>query len=682
MTAANSSKDPVVGAPIKTSRLGVYRLVQEVPSTKFRESWDQAARGAPSVKRLVKEIIQLGRATFCAYLLLQLWIYAVEPILSLHLTSRILVIIEEGFKGGQPDANGLFGAVVMKMLAAVATAFIQRQNNALENKMMHGIEFKLQRLVLRSKLRTDLTGVQAKAVATKHIYERSAWYAFRHFAFTGAQFFGALGQLAYVFRTVQSSGHGPLFVILCLVRPILGIFTDNSLWATPHLIEADDPHFLRMKNLLALGDKKYKQDVITGDIVQHIVKGTLAIWINGLFTLACRLSQYSQRQATTLSVLIRLSGDLPMLYYASNAILHPTHFSLATIATLQSIDSLLRWSFTGILNTVRGFTKQANRVKAIYDIEKIEHDATNGGMAAYPPEGQEDESEAGMAIELKNVSFSYPSNDTLSALKDVSLRIKSGQLVVLVGANGSGKSTIIKLLMRLYQPTSGSIMLGAPGHPSTRDIREYKSADLRRATAALTQDHHLFPLSLAENIGLGNPARKDDGEAVSEALRRGGANKVVERLKGGTETVLEGGKGLRWGSNVRKDEGTLLAAELAKMEKKSDVSGGERQRLVAARTFMRFTTNTVKLVCVDEPSANLDAEGELELFDNLRLANAGKTMVFVTHRFGHLTKHADMIVCMKEGKITEKGTHGELMAVDGEYAKMYGIQAKAFEASS
>ncbi|KAL0057220.1 hypothetical protein AAF712_016150, partial [Marasmius tenuissimus] len=106
---------------------------------------------------------------------------------------------------------------------------------------------------------------------------------------------------------------------------------------------------------------------------------------------------------------------------------------------------------------------------------------------------------------------------------------------------------------------------------------------------------------------------------------------------------------------------------------------GERQRLVASRTFMRFNSNKVKFVAADEPTAALDPEGELELFTRLREERKGKTMLFITHRFGPLVKHADRIICMKEGKIVEFGDHGTLMELKGEYFKMYSIQARAFE---
>ncbi|KAF7316635.1 ABC transporter ATP-binding protein [Mycena chlorophos] len=658
------------GAPIESRRLGVYRLVTQKSTSNFREPWDNLARGFPSMKRLVKDIFQLNSTYLLLYLLIQVWECTFLPLLDLDLSSRILVIIEEGLKQGRPDATRIFYAVALKMISTVMTTLIKEWILIVERKLIRALEFKLQALVLRSKLRTDLTGAQGKV---NHSFnEHHAWYAFRHFVFVGGQMAGVAGQLVYIFRTVQSSGHGPLVVGLCLVHPFFNFLKGQSLWSIPHVAHPDDSNFARRQNLLHLGDRKFKQDLITGDIVQHILSEFRKVLrLLGNTDISEPHVQYSRRFSPLWRVLVAISSDFPMIYYAGNAIFNPTQSSLATIATLQLADNLLGRSFLAMLHNVQRATAHANRVKAIYDVENVEHDANGAGVARYPPEGQAQVQ--GMAIELRNVSFSYPGNEpTKTALKNVSLTIDPGQLVVVVGANGSGKSTIVKLLMQLYQPSEGTILLAG------RDMREYNTADLRRATAALTQDHHLFPLSLAENIGLGNPARVGDGEAIADAARRGGAEKVLERLKEGSHTTLERVLGLHWGNNVRKDDKTLLAAELERMSKNIDVSGGEKQRLVAARTFMRFTIGTVKLACVDEPSANLDPEGELELFDNLRLAREGMTMVFVTHRFGHLTQHADLIVCMKEGQIEEKGTHAELMALDREYAKMFRIQAKAF----
>ncbi|KDR69211.1 hypothetical protein GALMADRAFT_77603, partial [Galerina marginata CBS 339.88] len=271
------------------------------------------------------------------------------------------------------------------------------------------------------------------------------------------------------------------------------------------------------------------------------------------------------------------------------------------------------------------------------------------------------------------VSFAYPGSQKVgNALSNIFLDIKAGQLVVIVGSNGSGKSTVVRILSRLYDPTSGQVVID--GLPST----DYRVEDLHHATAILSQDNLIYPLTLAENIGLGYPDCASDTRQIADAAKEGGALQFMEKLKNGMDTILDPFINY-FHINLNNDKSHPLYEEMQKIRKKIDISGGERQRVVAARSFMRFKSGKVKFVAVDEPSSALDAEGELELFKQLIGVRDGKTMVFVTHRFGHLTKHADQIICMKDGSIVETGTHQDLMLRKGEYAKLYQIQASAFD---
>ncbi|KAJ3828062.1 P-loop containing nucleoside triphosphate hydrolase protein [Lentinula raphanica] len=346
--------------------------------------------------------------------------------------------------------------------------------------------------------------------------------------------------------------------------------------------------------------------------------------------------------------------------------------SLTTIASLQQSAILLRWLFWDVFYQADSLRSDISRVQQLYDLEKATP-IIKDGDESYPPEKHSDQ---GMALSLEHVEFSYPgSKEGKKALNDVSFRIEPGELVVIVGANGSGKSTFVKLLTRLYDVNSGSVIVDG------QDIRQYKLAELRRSIATLTQDHLLFPLSIEENIGLGFPEAMTDKTLINKAAEMGGAQEILTKLNDGLNTVLDP-VSIQYGARVQEDDDTDLAAALKNLKKKVEVSGGERQRLVAARTFMRFNSHEIRFVAVDEPSSALDPEGELQLFNNLREARAGKTMIFVTHRFGHLTKYADKILCMKDGKVAEYGSHTELLARQGEYYKMYNIQAKAFDSAS
>ncbi|KAJ6606097.1 P-loop containing nucleoside triphosphate hydrolase protein [Mycena vulgaris] len=663
-------QDDAVGPPIKSTQLGVYRVVTEVlPPFSPREQWNKATRVFPTLLRLMKDVYAEAPWTFFLFMLAQIWSTTIDPTLSLHLSSRILTTIEAGLKKGSPDGAAIFQDVALRMMCLAFTAAIDWWIDHFEVKMQDRVDAKFQKYILRSKLATDLTGVQAN-MSSGHLSERQAWMTLKRIMDWALKIVCAGGQLTYIFSTVRSTGHGPIFTLLCLVQPILENVFYSSLWSKPHIVDPINVHFLRTKALRELSEPKYKQDIITGNIVKHIVQEfRRAVKLLGDADITEPYMQYERLHGAPSHFAIKLASDLPMLYYAANAVMNPTGFSLATIATLHQSESMLSWTFEAIFYHSQMIARSANSVKAIYDLENVIHE-TKGGDLPYPPVDRPHEQ--GIPFELKNVSFSYPGT-TAKALDNVTLSIKPGQLVVIVGSNGSGKSTIVKLLTRLYDTTSGTVTIDG------EDVRDYRIGDLRHATAALTQDHHLYPLSLRENIGLGNPAHVDDMEMIRTAARQGGAESVIAKQADGFATVLEHPRGLKYGSDVQKGDKTALAEELEKMTKEADVSGGERQRLVASRTFMRFSSGTVKLVCVDEPSSSLDPEGEWQLFKNLRQVRSGKTMIFVTHRFAHLTKHADVILCMKAGTIIECGKHEELLALDGEYCKMFNIQAKAFD---
>ncbi|KAF8652806.1 hypothetical protein AX16_004157 [Volvariella volvacea WC 439] len=345
---------------------------------------------------------------------------------------------------------------------------------------------------------------------------------------------------------------------------------------------------------------------------------------------------------------------------------------------------MMRWTLEGFTYDVQGIQGQLNELKVIYEAETKIVEMTEGDLPYFAHLSSEKSLEkplyAGMEFELKNVSFNYPGSKTTSnALNNISCTIKAGQLVVIVGENGSGKSTLIKLLARLYDPTQGEIILD--GH----NLVKYRLSDLRRSIAMLTQDHHIFPLSLDGNIALGNwentysaSGIDIDAGKLEEAVKGGGALKLLNKFEDGYKTILTPSYGY-YGIHVSENDEGPLAEKLKDCKRTVSVSGGEKQRIIASRTFMRMQSDKITFLAVDEPSSALDPEGELQLFNNLRAQRDGKTVIFVTHRFGHLTKHADLIICMKEGSIVESGTHKELIALAGEYANLYNVQAQAFD---
>jgi ABC-type multidrug transport system fused ATPase/permease subunit len=244
-------------------------------------------------------------------------------------------------------------------------------------------------------------------------------------------------------------------------------------------------------------------------------------------------------------------------------------------------------------------------------------------------------------IEFRHVSFAYPSGRP--ALSDVSFVIEPGESVALVGANGAGKSTLIKLLCRFYDVTSGQILINGV------DLRELDPAHWYAHLGTLFQDFVQYKLTVRDNVLFGDPGRVDEA-AMVEAIRKAGAADLVRALPGGYDQIL--------GSEFADGE---------------QLSGGQWQKLAIARAFYQ----SAPVLIMDEPTSAIDAEAELEIFNNLEAEYRDKTLILVSHRFSTV-RNADRILVIEDGRVAERGTHDELVAAGGRYAAMFSAQAAGY----
>ena len=248
-----------------------------------------------------------------------------------------------------------------------------------------------------------------------------------------------------------------------------------------------------------------------------------------------------------------------------------------------------------------------------------------------------------LGIEFRNVSFAYPGTTRL-VLKDFNFHLHPGERVALIGENGQGKTTIVKLITRLYDPTEGQILVDGI------DLREYDLEDLCHETGVIFQDFMRYEMSARDNIAVGRIEERDRLDRIAAAAQMSLADEVIARLPGGMEQQL----GRRFDGGV-------------------DLSGGEWQRMALARAYLR----DAQLLILDEPTSALDPRSELEVFQRFAELTCGKMALLISHRFSTV-KMADRIVVLSHGVLTEQGTHAELMQQDGLYAEMFEMQAASY----
>jgi ATP-binding cassette subfamily B protein len=324
------------------------------------------------------------------------------------------------------------------------------------------------------------------------------------------------------------------------------------------------------------------------------------------------------------------------LYVAVQTVQGHIHFGDLVMYTAAALG--LGSAFQGILSGISDTYENNLFVNTLFDFLAYEPRIVS------PPDGLKPATD-GLTIEFRHVSFTYPGREAKGpALRDVSFTLAAGESVALVGSNGAGKTTIVKLLARLYDPDEGEILVNG------RDIKEYDLTALRQEIGVIFQDYVTYYLTAARNIGVGRVEAIDARPEIETAAGKSGADAVIAKLPDGYASQLG-----KW-----FDQGQQL-------------SGGEWQKIALARAFMR----DAQVLILDEPTSSLDPQAEYEVFARFRQLTAGKSAIFISHRFSTV-RLANRILVLEHGGILEEGTHAALLALGGRYAELFNLQAEAY----
>jgi ATP-binding cassette, subfamily B, bacterial len=307
-------------------------------------------------------------------------------------------------------------------------------------------------------------------------------------------------------------------------------------------------------------------------------------------------------------------------------------FSFLTAAIQQASSNLQQ-----VFSTASGIADQAlflTDLIAFFDMKPTVQSNPDGLRTPQPIQ---------RGFEFRNVSFAYPGTDR-RVLKNFNLTLSPGERIALIGENGQGKTTVVKLITRLYDPTEGQILLDGI------DLREYSLEDLHSHIGVIFQDFMRFEMTARENISVGRVDRPHQQADIESAAHKSLADTVVSKLADGYDQMLG-----------RRFEGGV------------ELSGGEWQKIALARAYLR----DAQLLILDEPTAALDARSELEVFERFAELTEGKMALLISHRFSTV-RMADRIVVLEGGRLIEEGNHQQLMARAGVYAGMFEMQAASY----
>lgn len=561
------------------------------------------------------------------------------PALSIEITRLVVNSVEVGIR--RHSINPIWFPVGLQLAVVLLSSLLSTLGNIVQQLLQEKVSNKIQLLVLEKSNTLDLSFFEDPTFYDKlrQATDQSTYQPVSMISQTFDLFRTMVTLLSVIAILLQLEWW---LAIVALIIPIPAFISSAKYgWMGYQRMRRQSPERRRMS---------YIQSLMTTDTYNKEIK---------LFSLGGYFISQFRRLATKFyeenkSILLRrymMNFVWTGLTGAANTAIY-LYVAIRAVTGSLGVSGLIAYtqaavqagqSFQNLLNGISNTYENNLYINTLFDFLAYEPRIVS---PAQPEPVLPNARVKGLDIEFRNVSFTYPGKnpETQYALKHVSFNIQAGESIALVGRNGAGKTTMVKLLTRLYDPDDGEILIGG------RNIKEYDLKVLREQVGVIFQDYVMYFMSARENIGVGHVAQIENSELVSSAARKSGANVVIEKLPEQYDTMLG-----KW-----FDKGTQL-------------SGGEWQKVALARAFMR----DARILILDEPTSSLDAQSEAEVFSHFRTLTDGKTAIFISHRFSTV-RLADRIFVLENGTILEHGSHEELMKLDGRYAELFNLQAEAY----
>lgn len=599
----------------------------------FRSGWQERVAALRNVPPVLKIVWQSGPAVVGFGLVFRLFA-AVLPVALLWITKLIIDGIVRAVSGHQPVSPRFWWLVAAEFGVAVLISVLSRGIDYLDSLLADKYTRHVSIAVMKHASELDLIAYEDPVFYDR--LERARVQATDRLAMI--QSIGRLVQQLITALTMSISiiVYSP-WLMLLLVAGVLPAFLGESHFAflgyaknfrqTPIKRQLD---YLRVLGGSKEAAKELKLFGLSGFLTDRFTQLS-----NQIYGEDVSLARRRLIAGAALSIIGTLG------YYSAYAwVIWRTLAGVLSIGTLTFLAGAIQQASLNIqqvFSTLAGIADQAlflTDLLAFFDMRPTIHSKPDALAAPRPIR---------RGFEFRNVSFRYPGTERL-VLNRLNFHLHPGERVALIGENGEGKTTIVKLMTRLYDPTEGQVLLDG------LDLREYKLEDLYQEIGVIFQDFMRYEMTARENIASGLIEQLENTPLLRDAAHKSLADEVIERLPQGYEQMLG-----------RRFEGGV------------DLSGGEWQKVALARAYLR----DAQLLILDEPTASLDARSEFEVFRRFAELTAGKMALFISHRFSTV-RMADRIVVLANGRIAEEGTHEQLSMLGGRYAEMFELQAASY----